>query len=79
MQSAMKTIHERIDAKRDLVAIEGEAEVIASQAPHLVFCFAGSTQNPTIAKNICKTGPTTEMSTRDAVHSGLSATWSRDP
>ena len=50
MAKRMKAIRERIDA-RDLAAIKGEAEVIASHAPHLVHLFPpGSTQKPTDAK-----------------------------
>jgi cytochrome c556 len=51
MAKRMKAIRERIDAKHDLVAIKGEAEAIASHAPHLVHLFPpGSTQKPTDAK-----------------------------
>lgn len=51
MAKRMKAIRARIDAKRDLEAIKGEAEAIASQAPHLVHLFPpGSTQKPTDAK-----------------------------
>src|SRR5882724_4535826 len=51
MAKRMKAIRERIDAKRDLAAIKGEAEAIAAQAPHLVHLFPpGSTQKPTDAK-----------------------------
>jgi cytochrome c556 len=52
MAKRMKAIRERIDRKRDLAAIMRDAEVIASQAPHLVHLFPpGSTQKPTDAKN----------------------------
>jgi cytochrome c556 len=51
MAKRMKAIRERIDKKRDLVAIRAEAEAIALQAPHIVHLFPpGSTQRPTDAK-----------------------------
>ena len=51
MAKRMKAIRDRIDRKRDLAGIKTEAEVIASQAPHLVHLFPpGSTQKPTDAR-----------------------------
>src|SRR5436853_3231491 len=51
MAKRMKAIRERIDTKRDLATIKGDAEAIASHAPHLVHLFpSGSTQKPTDAK-----------------------------
>lgn len=51
MAKRMKAIRERIDAKRNLAAIKGDAQAIASQVPRLVHLFPpGSTQKPTDAK-----------------------------
>src|SRR5690242_19002300 len=47
----MKTIRQRIVTKRDLSTIKGEAEVIASSAPHMAHLFPpGSDQKPTDAR-----------------------------
>jgi cytochrome c556 len=52
MAKRMIAIGKRIDEKRDLASIKGEAEAIALQAPHLAHLFPpGSTQKPTDAKN----------------------------
>jgi cytochrome c556 len=52
MAKRMKAIRERIDRRRDLAAIKADAEVIASQAPHLLHLFPqGSTQRPTDARS----------------------------
>jgi cytochrome c556 len=47
----LKSIRERIDAKRDLGSIKADAEAIAAHAPHVVHLFPkGSTQKPTEAR-----------------------------
>ncbi len=47
----LKSIRERIDAKRDLGSIKADAEAIAKQAPHVAHLFPkGSTQKPTEAR-----------------------------
>jgi cytochrome c556 len=52
MSRRLKAIRERIDGKRDLDAIKGDAEGIASLAPHVAHLFPkGSTQRPTDARN----------------------------
>lgn len=52
MAKRMKAIRERIDRRRDLAAIKADAEVITSQAPHLLHLFPqGSTQRPTDARS----------------------------
>jgi cytochrome c556 len=52
MAKRMKAIRERIDRRRDLAEIKADAEVIASQAPHLLHLFPqGSTQRPTDARS----------------------------
>jgi cytochrome c556 len=52
MAKRMKAIRERIDRRRDLVAIKADAEAIAAQAPHLLHLFPkGSIQQPTDARS----------------------------
>jgi cytochrome c556 len=47
----LKSIRERIDAKRDLGSIKADAEAIATHAPHVAHLFPkGSTQKPTEAR-----------------------------
>ena len=51
MAKRMKAIRARIEGKRDLAAIKGDAEAVAAHASHIVICFPpGSTQQPTDAK-----------------------------
>jgi cytochrome c556 len=48
----LKSIRERIDAKRDLGLIKADAEAIAAHAPHVAHLFPkGSTQKPTEARS----------------------------
>lgn len=51
MAKRLKAIRERVEQKRDLVAIKADAEAIAAHVPHLVHMFPpGSTQKPTQAR-----------------------------